>query len=65
MTEDRAEFYDVECIAETDKAILVRLGDEEHWVPKSVVLDESEVFEKGGIGALVVEEWFARKNGLV
>lgn len=58
------EFCDVECIAETDKALLVRLGDEEHWVPKSVVHDDSEIFAKGDVGELVVMEWFAKKNGL-
>lgn len=59
-----AEFSDAECIAETDKAILVRLDGEEHWIPKSVVHDDSEVFANGDAGELVVMEWFAKKNGL-
>jgi len=54
-----------ECIAETDHAILVRLQDgDEQWFPKSVVHDDSEVFEKGQTGEIVVSGWFAEKQGL-
>jgi len=55
----------VECIRETDRALLVRLEDgDEHWIPKSVIHDDSEVYELGGEGTLVVQGWFARKEGL-
>lgn len=55
---------DATCLAETDKAIKVKLDDEEFWVPKSVVHDDSEVYSlKNGAGSLVVKQWWAVKNG--
>ena len=53
------------CIAETDKAICCEVEDEEVWVPKSVIHDDSEVYRLDDTGTLVVPEWFARKNGLL
>lgn len=49
----------------TDKAILVLLdGEEEAWIPKSVIHDDSEVFsEKSPEGTLVVATWWAERNG--
>lgn len=32
------------------------------WVPKSVIHDDSEVYEKGGEGKLVVKTWWAQKE---
>jgi len=52
------------CIAETPLALLVIVDLKEHWVPKSVVSDDSMVQTKGDLGALVIEEWFAVKEGL-
>ena len=57
---------DATCLAETEKAIKVKLedADEEFWVPKSVVHDDSEVYSmKNGSGSLVVKQWWAEKNG--
>ena len=54
-----------ECLRETDRALLVRLRDgTEEWFPKSVIHDDSEVFEPGQEGEIVVQGWFARKAGL-
>jgi hypothetical protein len=53
--------------AETDKALLVRLetGDEV-WVPKSVIHDDSEVFDtENAAGTLVVASWWAKNRGLL
>ncbi|HZR80433.1 MAG TPA: hypothetical protein VFD92_04975 [Candidatus Binatia bacterium] len=36
----------------------------ELWVPHSVIMDDSEVFEPGHEGQLVVKPWFAFKEGL-
>lgn len=51
----------------TEKAILVELDsyDDEVWVPKSVIHDDSmlwkgELYEEGD---LVVAEWWAESNG--
>lgn len=65
MTTHRIE--DARCIAETDRAIRVDAQDfdEPVWIPKSQVDDDSEIYELGGEGTLVVTEWFARKQGWV
>lgn len=50
---------DAECVLETDKAIMVINSDEmkytEHWIPKSVIHDNSEVWKIGQTGRLVVK----------
>jgi hypothetical protein len=58
------EFSGVECRAETDKAILCVIDGEEHWIPKSHVDDDSEVYAKGHEGTLIVTEWIAKQKGL-
>jgi len=60
-----AEFEDVNCIKETEKALLVEIEGEEVWVPKSVVHDDSEVYAEDDQGTLVVKRWWAREKGLV
>jgi hypothetical protein len=57
-------------IGSTEKALRVRFGDGalvtgEVWVPKSVIHDDSEVYDalNNARGKLVVESWFARKEG--
>lgn len=55
-------------VRETEKALLVRLHDhkdKELWVPKSQIHDDSEVYEEGTEGILLVTEWFAEEEGLV
>ena len=57
-----------EIIRESAAAILVKINDHsgEHWIPKSVIHDDSEVWEeKGSTGKLVVQEWFAEKEGFI
>ncbi len=61
---DSTVSFDAKCIRETPKAILVVIEDDEVWVPKSVVHDDSEVYEEGHEGTLVLHEWWARKEGL-
>jgi hypothetical protein len=60
-----AEFENVVCIRETDKAILVRIDGAEHWIPQSQVSDDSEVWHEGDEGKLVVSEWIAKQKGLI
>jgi hypothetical protein len=55
---------DVECVKETERALLCIIDGNEFWVPKSVVDDDSEVYAVGHEGKLVVHEWFAEKEGL-
>lgn len=60
-------------LRETEKAIQVRDGSEEIWIPKSVcrldddteLLEENKNFVTGDIVELSVEEWFAKKEGLI
>jgi hypothetical protein len=58
-------FEDCECVGETDKAILVNVPDldDEVWVPKSQLDDDSEVYKLGTDGTLVVSDWLAEKKG--
>jgi len=51
-------------LRQTDGALLVELeSGEEVWVPQSVIDEDSEVYEEGHEGDLVVSDWFARKQG--
>jgi hypothetical protein len=62
-----ATFEDAIVIRETEQAILVRAPeiDEDVWVPKSQIDEDSEVFEMGTEGALIVARWLALKNGWI
>lgn len=48
----------------TDKALLCLIDGEEVWVPQSQIHDDSEVYEVGGEGKLVITRWFADQRGL-
>lgn len=53
------------CERETEKAIYVELDDESYrWFPKSVIHDDSEVFDAGknADGKFVVKRWFVEKD---
>jgi hypothetical protein len=48
----------------TEKALLIQTEDHGNvWVPRSVVHDDSEVFDRGHEGDLVVQSWCAEKEG--
>ena len=53
---------------ETEKAVLVEsenLPDDEMWVPKSQIHDDSEIWKLNDTGDLLVNMWFAEKEGLI
>lgn len=57
------------CVFATPKALKVvpKGGDENEdafWVPRSVVHADSDVCDDGDAGDLVVQRWFAEKEGL-
>jgi len=55
------------CLYETDAAIKVVIDGKDAdpmWIPKSQIHEDSEVFEDGGEGVIVVSAWFAKKSGL-
>lgn len=59
-------FTGCEAVAETDLALCIAgIHDEDVWVPKSQIDDDSEVWRKGDEGELIISEWFAEKEGLV
>jgi hypothetical protein len=55
---------DVICVKSTEKAILVDVAGEEFWIPQSQVTEDSEVWQEGDEGTLVVTDWIAREKGL-
>jgi hypothetical protein len=63
---------DIECFEvmaikrEERKAILCVFADQsEHWIPKAVIDDDSEVYDlEHQKGTLMVLRWFAEKEGL-
>lgn len=59
-----AEYVEVDAkaVAESAFAVLLDTGDDECWVPKSVMDEWPEV---GETGTALIEEWFAVKEGLV
>jgi hypothetical protein len=65
MTEQTVELEDVAVEAETDLALLCNIDDKKHWIPKSVVHEDSEVSSDGDTGTIVIMRWFAEKEGLV
>jgi len=65
MSEETVELEDVSVEAETDLALLCNIDDKKHWIPKSVVHEDSEVSSEGDTGTIVLQRWFAGKEGLV
>ena len=68
MADDKTvSIESVVCKKETDKALLCVVDGDEHWIPKSHVHDDSEVFNDGenAEGTLVITEWIAKQKGLV
>lgn len=69
MFEEQFELDDCEVIEETERRILVDCPDfdEPLWVPKSAILDDSEVWELSldgsGPGTLVVSYDWADEQG--
>ena len=65
MSEETVELEDVSVEAETDLALLCNIDEKKHWIPKSVVNEDSEVSSEGDTGTIVLQRWFAEKEGLV
>lgn len=73
-TDEGVTFDDCEATVATPKALLI-VGDglekcyadgaKGLWVPRTVIHDDSEVFEKGDTGTLVLKTWWAEDRGLV
>ena len=50
-------------VRETDKAILFSDGENEHWIPKSQIVEKAQVDEVEY--EVVLPEWLAHSNGLI
>jgi hypothetical protein len=59
------EFEGVIVLHETDDALLVKVYDQEVWIPKSHIHNDSDVYEADTEGALIISEWIAEKKELV
>lgn len=55
---------DVTVKKETDKALLVKIGEEEMWMPKSQIHEDSSVFREGDEGQLIISKWIAEQKEL-
>ncbi len=54
------------CVSATEKAILVEGIDAKPvWIPQSQIDDDSEVYQVGDEGKLVVSDWWAEKQGWI
>lgn len=64
--DDIVEIPGVKCVAQTPQALKIVEDDGFFWVPKSVVHDDSEVYRPDNEeGVLVVQRWWAEKEGRV
>ena len=58
----------VRAIRATSKALLVEidipLGDGRYWIPQSAIHSDSEVWQPGQEGALVIPLWLAEERGI-
>lgn len=62
---DVYKFPDCQVIRSTPKALCILIPDLDDvgkWIPRSVIHDDSEVYDDGHEGELVLPEWFVRKN---
>lgn len=65
MSKHKASFSGVTAIAQTDAALCVVVDGKKVWIPLSQIDDDSEVYENGHSGELVVSQWIAEQKGLV
>jgi hypothetical protein len=61
--EGQVELEDATGVRETDAALLVEYEGDEQWIPKKLIHDDSEVYEEGHTGTLVIPEWKAEELG--
>jgi hypothetical protein len=61
---NKTRIDDVTAIRKTAKALICEIDGMTYAVPDSQIDDESEVWAVGDEGVLVVNEWWAEKEGL-
>ena len=69
--EEPVTLDEVTVVRETDKALLVVIGDaddpeaDEVWIPKSQIDASSEIQKKGDEGTLTISHWLATEKDLI
>lgn len=64
-SQSRWVHLDVELIvAESEKAFLLRIDNQDHWVPKSQISDPDDYAEGDTNCTISVTEWIAEQKGL-
>lgn len=61
---DKVEITNVRCVHTTAGAIKCIISGDEYWFPRSAIEYESEVFQKGDEGLLVVNRGIAEEKEL-
>jgi hypothetical protein len=61
----KAEFPNCKVVDISQLAIEVDIDGVLYWIPQSQVDDDSEIWENGQEGTLVVSEWIAKEKGLI
>jgi hypothetical protein len=64
MATEYAEVDGCKCAQETAKALLIVVDGKQHWIPKSQIGPDSEVFKVNDEGTLSLAEWLAVEKGL-
>lgn len=62
---DAVTVEDVRAIGATPKALCVEIEGRDVWIPQGQITDDSEVYEIGHRGKLVITRWIAEQKGLV
>ena len=65
IPEGTVDLTNTRVLQATPDALRVNVDEssESFWVPKSVVHDDSEVYDEGQHGTLLIQEWWAEKEG--
>ena len=61
---EKIRIDDVTILRMTDMAVLCEIDGSEYWIPQSQIDDDSEVWEEGDGGMLVISKWIADQKGL-
>lgn len=57
--------FEARAIRDSGKALLCKIEEDvEVWIPKSQIHDDSEVYEEGHEGTLVIPLWLAEAKDL-
>lgn len=61
---EKVRIEDVVVKKQTDKALLCEINGDDVWIPQSQIDDDSEVWNEGDEGTLVISQWIAEQKEL-